>query len=35
MLIRAVHDERWLVREPGRAAGQQRYMNSSMPFEDG
>ncbi len=22
----------WLVREPGRAAGQQRYMKSSMPF---
>ena len=31
-LIRAVHDELWLVREPGRAAGQQRYMKSSMPF---
>ena len=31
-LIRAVCDELWLVREPGRAAGQQRYMKSSMPF---
>ena len=31
-LIRAVHDELWLVREPERAAGQQRYMKSSMPF---
>ncbi len=31
-LIRAVRDELWLVREPGRAAGQQRYMKSSMPF---
>ena len=31
-LIRAVHDELWLVREPARAAGQQRYMKSSMPF---
>jgi len=32
MLIRAIHDELWLVREPERAAGQQRYMKSSMPF---
>ena len=31
-LIRAVHDELWLVREPERAVGQQRYMKSSMPF---
>ena len=31
-LIRAVHDELWQVREPERAAGQQRYMKSSMPF---
>ena len=31
-LIRAVCDELWLAREPGRAAGQQRYMKSSMPF---
>ena len=31
-LIRAVRDELWLMREPGRAAGQQRYMKSSMPF---
>ena len=31
-LIRAVHDELWRVREPGRAAGQQRYMKSAMPF---
>ena len=31
-LIRAVRDELWLVREPERAAGQQRYMKSSMPF---
>lgn len=31
-MIRAVHDELWRVREPGRAAGQQRYMKSSMPF---
>ena len=31
-LIRAVHGELWLVREPGRAAGQQRYMKSNMPF---
>ena len=31
-LIRAVRDRLWLVREPGRAAGQQRYMKSSMPF---
>ena len=31
-LIRAVHDELRLVREPGRAAGQHRYMKSSMPF---
>ena len=31
-LIRAVHDALWRVREPERAAGQQRYMKSSMPF---
>ena len=31
-LIRAVYDALWLVREPGRAAGQQRYMKSGMPF---
>ena len=31
-LIRAVHGELWLVREPGRAAGQQRYMKPKMPF---
>ena len=31
-LIRAVRDALWSVREPGRAAGQQRYMKSSMPF---
>ncbi len=31
-LIRAVRDRLWLVREPERAAGQQRYMKSSMPF---
>ena len=31
-LIHAVYDELWLVREPGRADGQQRYMKSSMPF---
>ena len=30
--IRAVYDELWPVREPGRAAGQQRYMKSSMPY---
>ena len=31
-LIRTVHDEIWLVREPWRAADQQRYMKSIMPF---
>jgi len=31
-LIGAIRDELWRVREPGRAAGQQRYMKSSMPF---
>ena len=31
-LMRAVRDALWSVREPGRAAGQQRYMKSSMPF---
>ena len=31
-LVRAVRDALWSVREPERAAGQQRYMKSSMPF---
>ena len=31
-LIRAVYDELWLVREPARAASQQRYIKSTMPF---
>ena len=31
-LSRAVRDALWSVREPGRAAGQQRYMKSSMLF---
>ena len=31
-LIGAIRDELWRVREPARAAGQQRYMKSSMPF---
>ena len=31
-LIRTVYDELWLVREPARVAGQQRFMKSSMPF---
>ena len=32
ILIRAVRDALWTVREPERAAGQQRYMKSTMPF---
>ena len=31
-LLRAVHDALWAAREPERAADQQRYMRSSMPF---
>ena len=31
-LIRAVHDALWSVREPERAAGQQKYMKSDMPY---
>lgn len=31
-LIRAVRDALWSVREPEKAAGQQRYMKSAMPF---
>ena len=30
--MRAVRDSLWAAREPERAAGQQRYMKSSMPF---
>ncbi len=31
-LIEAVRDALWSVREPEKAAGQQRYMKSAMPF---
>ncbi len=31
-LIRAIHDALWSVREPERAAGQQKYMKSNMPY---
>ena len=31
-LMHAVHHALWAEREPGRAAGQRRYMKSSMPF---
>jgi len=31
-LIRALRDALWSVREPEKAAGQQRYMKSAMPF---